>query len=249
MTSKINQISTSQLREVVQKSETYKEVITLLGFEETGWLYESTKMRCEKDCIDTSHFLGSNHNKGGKTKPVIEYLHNNYTNRIDGRFLKNKLINEGYKKDICEICSQLPIWRGKELILQLDHINGDPTDNRLENLRILCPNCHTQTFTYASKTKHDDDIKSVFCSSCKKNKINMRKKNGICLSCAIIDRRIVQRPSYEQLLKDIEALGYVGTGKKYNVSDNAIRKWVKSYKKVNKNQFLLYHSKSNQRKI
>lgn len=62
--------------------------------------------------------------------------------------LKVRLLNEGLKKNQCEDCGQLPFWNGKPLVLQLDHIDGDSTNNEFSNLRLLCPNCHTQTPTY-----------------------------------------------------------------------------------------------------
>jgi len=65
--------------------------------------------------------------------------------------LKKKLFEFGLKKEQCEKCGQKNIWNNQPLTLQLDHINGDKEDNRLENLRILCPNCHSQTKTYAGK--------------------------------------------------------------------------------------------------
>lgn len=69
--------------------------------------------------------------------------------------LKKRLVDEGIKQDRCEICGQGNTWNGKLLVLQLDHINGIHTDNRLENLRIVCPNCHTQTDTFCTrKLKH-----------------------------------------------------------------------------------------------
>ncbi len=65
--------------------------------------------------------------------------------------IKAKLYEFNFKKEVCEECGQLPIWSGKKLVLQLNHINGINNDNRLENLQIICPNCHTQTSTFCSK--------------------------------------------------------------------------------------------------
>ena len=65
--------------------------------------------------------------------------------------LKNKLIAEGYKEAKCEECGLGEEWNDKILVLELDHINGNKRDNRLENLKILCPNCHSQTPTFRGR--------------------------------------------------------------------------------------------------
>lgn len=67
--------------------------------------------------------------------------------------LKKRLLKEGLLKNICYICGQLPNWNSKPLSLQIDHINGISSDNRLENLRILCPHCHSQTDNFAGRNK------------------------------------------------------------------------------------------------
>lgn len=64
---------------------------------------------------------------------------------------KKRLYEYGLKEERCEICGQYPEWNGKSLVLQIDHKNGNRKDNRLENLRIICPNCHTQTDTFSCK--------------------------------------------------------------------------------------------------
>ena len=77
--------------------------------------------------------------------------------RVTSSRLKRRLIAEGYLEELCVECGLGPEWNGKQLVLQLDHINGVNTDNRIENLRILCPNCHTQTSTYVGRNRSNPD--------------------------------------------------------------------------------------------
>jgi len=67
--------------------------------------------------------------------------------------LKTRLLKAGIFKEICNICGVNSIWQGRRLVLQLDHINGVPNDHRIDNLRTLCPNCHSQTSTYCGRNK------------------------------------------------------------------------------------------------
>lgn len=98
---------------------------------------------------------------------------------IRGRVLEDDLLP--YK---CSRCGLGDEWLGDSLSLQLDHINGNRDDNRLENLRWLCPNCHTQTETYAGKN-HKNKGKGKNNRHCRwcKTKISPDNKNGICYSC------------------------------------------------------------------
>lgn len=70
--------------------------------------------------------------------------------------IKEKLLFFGLKENVCEICFQKNIWNGLELVLQLDHIDGGNKNNELDNLRIICPNCHTQTETFSGKKNRPD---------------------------------------------------------------------------------------------
>jgi 5-methylcytosine-specific restriction endonuclease McrA len=94
------------------------------------------------------HLKGKTHNYN--TKPIDELL---VENSIYQSFkLKNRLLKEGLKDHKCEICG-ITEWMGKLTPLELDHINGNNKDNRIENLRVICPNCHAQTETYRGKNK------------------------------------------------------------------------------------------------
>lgn len=80
--------------------------------------------------------------------------------KMTSNSLKKRLIEEGIKNEICEKCGTVDFWNGKKLILHLDHIDGDKYNNKIKNLRMLCPNCHSQTETYAGKNVRLKNIKN-----------------------------------------------------------------------------------------
>jgi Zn finger protein HypA/HybF involved in hydrogenase expression len=138
------------------------------------------------------------------------------------RIIKNKLID--YR---CNECGNVGYWNGKILSLHLEHKNGVNNDNRLGNLTFLCPNCHSQTETYGGKNVKKREKRKCKCGN------NKWKTSKSCVDCSKKLQRKVERPTLEQLKIDVEELGYVGSGKKYGVSDNSIRKWIRLYEKTN----------------
>jgi Zn finger protein HypA/HybF involved in hydrogenase expression len=105
--------------------------------------------------LDTSHFLGQGQ-KGISNGPsplkisLAEILVKN--SDYQSHKLKLRLIKEGIKQHRCEVCDR-DVWNNLPIPIELEHINGDSRDHRLENLMIICPNCHAQTDTYKSKNK------------------------------------------------------------------------------------------------
>lgn len=148
--------SDDDLRKAVSQSRSRSEVQRRLGYRPSGGIHRLINGHIQRLGLDTSHFSGQSWMKGRRRPPgqVAQSLESvlvaNSGYRNSGR-LRERLIRAGIKEPRCECCG-LDRWRGRQLTLQLDHINGDPCDNRLENLRILCPNCHSQTETWCRQT-------------------------------------------------------------------------------------------------
>lgn len=129
---------------IVAQSRSMAEVIKAFGLKPTGGNYTHIRSIIKKFSLDTSHFSGQGWNKGGTTTAKIsltEYLANNKP--ISSARLRQKLIKEGLKEDRCEVCG-IKEWRGEKIRFELHHKNHNHFDNSLNNLEILCPNCHSQ---------------------------------------------------------------------------------------------------------
>ena len=148
----------SELHDVVNNSLTLSEVARQLGYEPNGGIHRWLTTHIRRLGINTSHFKGQGWARGvprpgtGFVKRPLEEILVRHSPAVSSGALRRRLIKEGVKSAKCEECG-LDTWRGQPITLQLDHINGDHTDNRLENLRILCPNCHAQTPTWCNKRR------------------------------------------------------------------------------------------------
>jgi hypothetical protein len=153
--------------------------------------------------------------------------------------LKQRLYDVGLKQRCCELCGQGEDWKGARMSLILDHVNGVPNDNRLPNLRIVCPNCAATLDTHCGK-KNRIAPPARECAHCGGSFVPRFAAQHYCSrACGVRHtnrrrepepaKRQVERPGYEQLVAEIDATSYLAVGRKYGVSDNAVRKWVRAY--------------------
>lgn len=252
------------LEPIVSESYSIAEVIRKLGIVPKGGNFGTVRRNIIKFDLCTSHFTGPLWSKG-KTKATCEIVARNANNRvqrtvenslIDGTSLASstlyRLVREIGIEEKCASCGIGNEWNGKPIRLHIDHCNGNGFDNRPNNLRFLCPNCHSQTPTYGSKNSHtyirSKGIKIEFIEAktdkhkpCKPG----RTETHLDLLCEVCNQNIKRGKfcSYEctraasrrTSLTDAEILdklkandfNYLKTGRDLGISDNAVRKRVR----------------------
>lgn len=132
--------------------------------------------------------------------------------------LKKKLLDAGLKKNECEECGISETYNGKPIMMQLDHENGKSDDHRLENLRMLCPNCHSQTQTYSGR-----NIKNVNRTKLKEKKLE-RKRIAKERKDAHIQSRL------DDLVAIPKTWGWIGQlSNKWGISHTSVSRFIKKY--------------------
>ena len=159
-----------QFIEAVRESYSVAQVLRAIGLKVTGANYKTVHLTVERLGLITSHWTGQAHRKGKTGRPppqkqlLKDILVKNSTYRGTSN-LKRRLLKKGYLKNECVLCGNPATWKQSPLVLVLDHINGNNRDHRLENLRLLCPNCNSQQKTFAGRNKPKTKT-TYFCKDC-----------------------------------------------------------------------------------
>lgn len=142
-------IDLTELKNAIETSYTYAEVQSKLGYySKGGGVYVAIRNMIKLHNLDVSHFKGKAHGTSNTAKFTLDEIlveDSKYSNLYS---LKNRILKANKLKYECSEC-KITSWNNKPLTLQLDHINGVNNDHRIENLRLLCPNCHSQTPTFS----------------------------------------------------------------------------------------------------
>lgn len=217
-----------ELKRLVEESRSFKDLARKMGYTHgaSGDTIKNLKKRVAK--FDTSHFKSTPN--GGKVEKLKDEDIFKKDSGVSQHTVREHYKAGNYSEYKCSICGQDPVWNGKELTLILDHKNGICSDNRLDNLRWVCPNCNQQLPTTGSRNPNRKIHKKVwYCKDCG---AEIFKGATRCHKCESA-RRVVDidlMPTTRQELKElIRTQSFLQIGKRFGVSDNAIRKWCDKY--------------------
>lgn len=243
--SDIWQLPSAEFKILVTQSFTIKEILIKLNKTYSAGNYRTLHNRLKLENIDISHIRNTTKTSNStKSLPLEEVLIANSTYKTF--CLKKRLLKLGLLESKCSECQLSTNWNNKPLSLQLDHINGINNDNRLENLRMLCPNCHSQTDTYSGKgtkgNKYNNPIVYIcpICSAPKKAKISK-----MCLDCnkKLRVEKQTDLGDLNKVKEFINDFGFEAAGRKYGLTGAGVKKRLR---KAGFNEFNKYPKFPNQ---
>jgi conserved domain protein len=213
------------LMEAIESSSSIKECLTRLGLRPSGCVYKSFHKWCEVHGIDESP-LDKRRIEEARTRSSLKRKYSDeevfvknspYTDSVRHRMLK---VGFEYK---CDSCGIKDSWNGKPLTLQVEHKNGVHTDNRIENLCFLCPNCHSQTSTYGSKNINYRSVNK--CRDCGKQTVNGKHRCEECCSVKSLNKKRRDKAS-------LKRLGSILASKDYKVDRTLIVLLLRAYETI-----------------